>query len=584
MAKVEVSAGAIRLDGVPTQIISGTIHYFRICPEQWADRIAKAKMLGLNAIETYVCHNLHEPKPGEFDFSGMLDLEAFLDEIHKAGLYAIVRPGPYICAEWDNGGLPPWLSVQPGVEFRCMNPAFLEANDRYLNKVLPMVKSRLYSAGGPVIMMQIENEYGSYGNDKPYLQHVRNVFLDHGIDVPLLTSDGPADWMIQGGTIPECYQTLNFGSRSVESFANGRKYRPEGPDFCMEFWCGWFDHWGEEHHTRDGEDVAQELDAMLKSGASVNFFVFAGGTNFAFTAGANGNGDKPGDYAPTITSYDYDALLTECGDPTPKYFACQRVIRKYRPEAEFGTPGEVRKIAYGKVQLTGSAPLLGELDRLATKHESVRPPTMEACGQNFGFIHYRTTVSGPFQERLYFPEVRDRVMAFVNGVYAGTVYRNDAERFIPLEIGPDGATIDLLVEAMGRINYGALVGRDQKGLPLGVGICWQMLSHFDVWNLELDNIDNVQFGVFGESENHPAFHRGVFDAVEVADTFLEFPGVKGVVWVNGFNLGRYWDIGPGNTLYVPAPILRKGANEIVVLELHKLNAPSVVLTDRLQLS
>ena len=373
MAGVEISGGAIRIAGKPTQIISGTIHYFRIRPEQWRDRIAKAKMMGLNAVETYVCHNLHEPKPGQFDFAGMLDLEAFLDEIHRAGLYAIVRPGPYICAEWENGGLPAWLSARPGVEFRCMNPAFLAANDRYLNTVLPLVKKHLYTAGGPVIMLQIENEYGSYGNDKAYLRHVRQICLDNGIDVPLFTSDGPDDWMLQGGTIPECFQTVNFGSRSAEAFAQSRKYRPEGPDFCMEFWNGWFDHWGEEHHTRAADDVAQELDAMLKTGASVNFFVFCGGTNFGFTAGANGNGDRPGDYAPTVTSYDYDGPLTEWGDPTPKFFACQEVIRKYRPDAPFGTPSPVRKAAYGKAELTESA--------RCSKRSTGSPQSMNRCGR-----------------------------------------------------------------------------------------------------------------------------------------------------------------------------------------------------------
>ena len=225
MSTVAISEGAIRIDGRPTQIISGTIHYFRVCREQWADRIAKAKMMGLNAIETYVCHNLHEPEPGKFDFSGMLDLEAFLDEVKRAGLYAIVRPGPYICAEWENGGLPAWLCAQPGVEFRCMNSVFLAAVDRYLDELLPRLKKHLYTAGGPIVMMQIENEYGSYGNDKPYLEHTRKAFLRNGIDVPLFTSDGPEDWMIQGGTLPGCFQTLNFGSRAVESFANGRKYR-----------------------------------------------------------------------------------------------------------------------------------------------------------------------------------------------------------------------------------------------------------------------------------------------------------------------------------------------------------------------
>ncbi len=583
MAKVEVSQGAIRIDGKATQIISGTIHYFRVLPQLWRDRIEKAKMMGLNCIETYVSWNLHERTPGEFDFTGILDLEAFLDEVQRAGLYAIVRPGPYICAEWDNGGLPSYLSAVPEVEFRCMNEPFLCHYDRYLKEVLARVKGKQCSVGGPVILMQIENEYGSYGCDKEYLRHTRKRFLEGGIEVPLFTSDGPGDFMLQGGTLPECYQTVNFGTRSEEAFPKGREYRPEGPDFCMEFWNGWFDHWGEKHHTRPAEDAAGELDKMLSRGASVNFYMFHGGTNFAFTAGANGNGDVPGDYAPTITSYDYDAPLSECGDPTPKFFACQEVIRKYRPDAPFGAPKLGKKLPAFQVELKETAYLLPQLDKLAPKRKTVRPQTMEAAGQDFGFIHYRTKLSGPFKERLYFPEVRDRVMAFLDGKYLGTVYRNDAERKLPLETPAGGAVLDLLVENCGRINYGPLVGRDVKGLPLGVGVVWQMQSHFDMWNLRLEDLSKLKYAAFEETENQPAFHRGFFEVTDPADTFVEFPGVKGVVWINGFNLGRYWNIGPGNTLYVPAPLLRQGKNEIVVFELHKLSAPQVNFVEQLQL-
>lgn len=580
MGKVEVSGGAIRIDGKPVQMISGTIHYFRVHPELWRDRIEKAKMMGLNAIETYLCHNLHEPHKGEFDFSDMLDFERFLDEIHRAGLYAIVRPGPYICAEWENGGLPPWLSVEPGIDFRCSNPAFLEANDRYLNKVLPMVKKHLYTAGGPVVMMQIENEYGSYGKDRNYLEHIRQVYLRNGIDVPLFTSDGPCDWMLHGGTIPECYQTLNFGSRSEEAFRKGREYRPEGPDFCMEFWNGWFDHWGEKHHTRPAKDAAKELDAMLKAGASVNFYVFHGGTNFGFMAGANGNGAEAGDYGPTVTSYDYDAPLSESGDPTPKFFAFQEVIRKYRKDAAFGTPRPGRKQSPGRVKFIESAPLFGQLDRLSARRHALKPLTMEACGQSYGFINYRTVIDGPAEENLYFPEVRDRVSAYLDGEYLGTVYRNDANRRIPFRLKKETAVLDLLVENTGRVNYGPLVGRDLKGLPLGVCIGWQSQIEFDIWNLELDDISKVEYGEYRNAKEVPAFHRGYFEAEAGADTFVRIPGVKGVVWINGFNLGRYWNIGPCKTLYVPAPVLKEGRNQIVVLELHQLDVNSVKLTDK----
>lgn len=581
--KIDVSNGSINIDGRPTRIISGTLHYFRIHPDQWRDRIAKAKMMGLNAVETYVCHNLHEPRPGEFDFSGMLDLPKFLEEIHAQGMYAIVRPGPYICAEWENGGLPAWMMTLPGIRFRCMNGPYIEAYNRYLNTLLPLIRPSLYTCGGPVILMQIENEYGSYGCDKQYLEHTRKLYLENGIDVPLVTSDGPADFMLNGGTLPGCVQTVNFGSRAVESFAVSRKHRPEGPDFCMEFWNGWFDHWGEPHHTRDSASVAKELDDMLKMGASVNFYVFCGGTNFGFMNGANGNGLKPDDYAPTVTSYDYDSPLTEWGDPTPKFFECQAVIRKYREDAEFGTPSVSKKIAPGEVKFTGSARLADHLGRIGECHESVMPETMEHYGQNYGFILYRTTVRGPVAgQSLMLFNLRDRAVVHLNGRYVGTVYRNDKEQSIPCEIPEGDNTLDILVENMGRINYGPKVGYDTKGIS-GVGINLQQQSCFKTWTLPLDDPGKLTYGAFCAEENIPAFHRGEFMLDTPADTFVEFPGVKGVVYVNGFNLGRYWNIGPGNTLYVPAPILRKGRNEIVVFELHKLKTDGVFFTDTPQL-
>ena len=336
------------MDGQPYTVLSGAMHYPRIPRAYWRDRMLKLKECGFNTVETYTFWNLHEPKEGEFHFDGICDIEAYVETAASLGLNVILRPGPYVCAEWECGGFPAWLLAYDGMHLRCNDPLYLEKVRAYFAELFRRLRPHFAGNGGNIIMCQIENEYGSYGNDKAYLRHVRQICLDNGIDVPLFTSDGPDDWMLQGGTIPECFQTVNFGSRSAEAFAQSRKYRPEGPDFCMEFWNGWFDHWGEEHHTRAADDVAQELDAMLKTGASVNFFVFCGGTNFGFTAGANGNGDRPGDYAPTVTSYDYDGPLTEWGDPTPKFFACQEVIRKYRPDAPFGTPSPVRKAAYGK--------------------------------------------------------------------------------------------------------------------------------------------------------------------------------------------------------------------------------------------
>ncbi len=568
MKKVEISRGAIRIDEAPTQIISGTIHYFRIHPDQWRDRIVKARAMGLNCIETYLSWNLHEPEPGRFDFTGMLDFEAFLAMVQEEGLHAIVRPGPFICAECDNGGFPAWLMTLPGIRFRCMNRPYLDAVERYFGEVLPRLRKQLYSHGGPVIMVQIENEYGSYCRDKNYLEYLREMFAErYHIDVPLFTSDGYGNFSLQGGTLDGVFQTLNFGSRARDAFEAGRRYRPDDPDFCMEFWNGWFDHWGEEHHTRPADDVAAELDTMLGMGASVNFYVFCGGTNFGFLNGANGPDPK---YEPTITSYDYDAPLSECGDITEKYKACQQVIAKYRRDFTPELPPDSRKIAYGKVQLTQSVPLYECLNLLGKTHHSLLPEPMEFYGQDFGFINYRCRLNGPFRGDLNFHDVRDRAQIFLDGRPLGTIYRNEPQPQITVETPRGGAQLDILVENMGRVNIGPKLGLDQKGIAGGVCIWGQLQTDFEVTTLDFRHIPELPFGSFWNTPEIPMLYRAGFEVAEIADTFLEFPGTKGVVFINGFNLGRYWNIGPGNTLYVPAPLLRQGANEVIVLELHSL--------------
>ena len=578
MPNVSYEPGALLIDGKKTQIISGTIHYFRVPRELWRDRLQKAKQCGLNSIETYFCWNLHEPAEGVWDFSGNLDFEAFLEEVAALGLYAIVRPGPYICAEWDNGGLPPYLSTKPNIRFRCLNEPYLAALTRYYEQVLPRLVKLQHTHGGPVIAVQLENEYGSYGQDKDYLRYIRKLHLDAGIDVVLFTSDGAGDFFMQGGTLPECMMTLNFGSKGPDNFAIGHTFRQDGPDFCMEFWNGWFDHWGEEHHTRDAADAAQALDEMLRAGASVNFYMFHGGTNFGLTNGANCLSEKG--FEPTVTSYDYDAALTEAGDPSPKFFAFQEVIRKYRPDAEFGTPAPSRKLAYGKVKLAESAALFDNLDRLTARHRTAMPETMEYFGQNFGFIHYRHFQPGPLAENdLTLPRVHDRAIIFIDGQYRATLYRNEERQSIRLTVPPEGCLIDILVENMGRTNYGPLVGKDQKGLPDGALFWLQAMAGWDTWALELNDLTNLKFGPFRQAANQPAFHRGYFEVAEAADTFLEFPGIKGVAYVNGRNLGRYWNIGPGNTLYVPGVWLKPGRNELIVFELHELNGGEATLTD-----
>lgn len=578
MKKINITNGKILIDGVETRIISGALHYFRVHPDLWDDRLDKAVAFGLNTIETYVAWNLHEPHSGEYCFDGIANLEKFIDKVHERKLNMILRPGPYICAEWDNGGFPGWLMALPGIQLRRMNKPYLEAVTRWFDVLLPKLRKKCCTNGGPVIMMQVENEYGSYGHDKEYLRYIVELFIKHNIDVPYFTSDGAMGHYILGGTTPEALMTLNFGSDPAESFACGRKYRPEGPDFCMEFWNGWFDHWTEKHHVRP-DDASEVFEKMISSGANVNFYMFHGGTNFGFTNGANGNFGN--EYQPTVTSYDYDCPLNESGDPTPKFFAIQKIIAKYtgNPAIKEILPG--KKICPAPVTLTHSAPVLKNLTAISTSNgQALTPPTMEELGENFGFIHYRTRIDGPMisaahpdneKEILRLLGVNDFALVWLNGEFLGSRWREEGyKEFILPDIPESGAILDILVENCGRINYGPKVGKDFKGITNGVVIGLQFRFNWEYNLLPLEDLNGLSFDEF---ENSAAvFHRGTFELSEIGDTFLKCPGTKGAVWINGFNLGRYWSVGPTETLYVPSPVLKPGKNEIIVLELEKLDS------------
>lgn len=578
MNKFEIRPDAFYYGGNPIQLISGAVHYFRTVPENWEDRLLKLKACGLNTVETYVPWNAHEPKPGEFDFKGILDVAAFIRLAAKLDLLVIVRPSPYICAEWEFGGLPAWLLADPGMRLRCAHAPYLEAVDRYYDRLMQELAPLQCTAGGPVIAMQIENEYGSYGTDKEYLSHLEQSMRQRGIDVPLFTSDGPTDAMLQGGTLPHILKTANFGSSAAESFAKLREYQADGPLMCMEFWNGWFDHWGEKHHTRDGADAARCLDDMLSAGASVNIYMFHGGTNFGYWSGANFDGN----YLPTVTSYDYDAPLSEAGDPTPKYFAFRDVIAKYRKLPEMAVPGASVKKAFGEIALTQQASLLENLANLSSPVTRTNPEPMEMLGQNSGFILYRTRVSGPRTgEPLVIQDLHDRAHVFLDGKLLGVQYRNDAvKNSLKLDIPAGGATLEILVENMGRVNYGPDM-LDRKGITEGVRLHNQFLHGWEIFPLPLEDLSGLSYGPVAATE-HPAFYRAEFEIDRPEDTFVAIDGwTKGLVFVNGFNLGRYWNIEPLHNLYLPGPLLRAGRNEIVVLELHgNTGAPVVSLVDR----
>jgi beta-galactosidase len=571
MSTLTIHDDQFLLDGKPFRILAGAMHYFRIPPAYWRDRLLKLHAMGLNTVETYVAWNLHEPKPGVFRFDAGLDLVHYLTLVAELGLHAIVRPGPYICSEWDLGGLPAWLLSDPAMRLRCSHPTYLEAVDRFFDTLLPRLAPLQASHGGPIIAMQVENEYGSYGNDYSYLRHLVERMRTCGIDVLLFTSDGPLGDPAPASTLPGILRTVNFGFGVQAALARLRALQPEGPLMVTEFWNGWFDHWGEVHHSRTPEDAATTLDEILKAGSSVSLYMFHGGTNFGFMNGAN---SEAGVYQPTVTSYDYDAPLGEAGDTTPKYWAFRSVIGRFAPVPDVAVPDPAPRLAPGLVNLPESVSLFDALDGLSSPVRLAAPQSMEMLGQSFGFTLYRTEVAGPTQRTLAIRGLHDRAQLFLDHQPVGVLERASPGSGVPLTVPPEGATLDILVENMGRINFGPDL-LDRKGITGGVLLGEQYLFGWTHFTLPLGDLSGLAFTP-SASTGGPAFYRGRFTVTAPGDTFLALPGwTKGVCWINGHNLGRYWNIGPQRTLYVPAPFLLEGDNELIVLELHQTERPTV---------
>lgn len=565
MPTFEIEGDDFVLDGRPFQVIAGAIHYFRVHPDQWADRIHKARLMGLNTIETYVPWNLHEPAPGTWVDSGRVDLARFLDAIAAEGMYAIVRPGPYICAEWDNGGFPAWLFADPQVGVRRDEPRYMAAVTRFLERTLAVVAPRQVETGGPVLLVQVENEYGAYGHDKAYLQKLVDVTRAAGITVPLTTVDQPQDVMLENGSLPGLLKTGSFGSRSAERLATLRRHQPTGPLMCSEFWDGWFDSWGGHHHTTDVAQASADLDALLSAGASVNLYMFHGGTNFGFTNGAN---DK-GVYRPIVTSYDYDSPLDEAGNPTGKFWAFREVIARYAPVPD-ERPGEAAQAPRIVAQLTESVALSAVQDRLGEWSWSDDVPTFDATGHFGPLAVYATEIDVEATAVLELGEVRDRATVFVDGARVGVLARDHHDRAITL--APCRGTLSLLVEDQGRVNYGHRIG-EPKGLVGPARLNGEQLHRWGLLPLDLDRHDMISDALdtgcsVGTTLHGPSFARGTFVVDAAEDLFLDTSDWgKGVAWVNGFALGRYWSRGPQRTLYVPGPVLRPGENTLTILEL-----------------
>ncbi|KAM4705949.1 beta-galactosidase [Rhinophrynus dorsalis] len=583
--EIDYKHNCFRKDGKPFRYISGSIHYSRVPRFYWKDRLLKMKMAGLDAIYTYVPWNFHEPKPGIYNFSGDNDIESFLLLANEIGLLVILRAGPYICGEWDMGGLPAWLLAKETIVLRSSDPDYLQAVDNWMGVLLPKIKPLLYQNGGPIITVQVENEYGSYfACDYNYLRHLLNLFRHHlGDEVVLFTTDGSGVPYVKCGTIQGLYTTVDFGpgTNVTAAFLVQRYSEPSGPLVNSEFYTGWLDHWGEPHSVVATERVARSLDEILAHGANVNMYMFIGGTNFGYWNGAN----TP--YEPQPTSYDYDAPLSEAGDLTDKYFAIREVIKKYKQIPEGPIPPTTPKFAYGEIQMEKVKTVIEALDVLALYGaiQGMYPLSFDQMKQYFGYVMYRTTLPKNFSEptplSTTFNGVRDRAYITVNGVPQGVLER-DKQMTVNIT-GMAGAQLDLLVESMGRVNFGRF-NNDFKGLLTNLTLNGEILVNWTMYPLDIDNAVNSGLGyknynLFATNYTSPAFYKGILNIPSgipdlPQDTFVKFPGwTKGQIWINGFNLGRYWPArGPQVTLYVPQHILKTSVhNNITILELE--NSP-----------
>lgn len=569
--KFSISKNQFLMDGKPFQIISGEMHPARIPLEYWRHRIQMAKAMGCNTIAAYVFWNYHETAPGKFDFkTGNKDIAKFLKICKEEGMWVLFRPGPYVCAEWDFGGIPPYLLKIPDIKVRCLDDRYMKAVERYVNKISAILKPFLSTNGGPVLMVQVENEYGSFGNDKNYLETLRKIWIKNGVNVPFYTADGATPYMLEAGNIDGAVIGLDSGSND-EDFEQALKRNPDVPSFSSETYPGWLTHWGEKWARPDTTDLLKEIKYLMDNKKSFNLYVVHGGTNFAFSAGAN-NGGKGG-YQPDLTSYDYDAPINEQGVPAPKYFALKNLISKYTGKTiELPKAIPVMEIPEIKMNLYSSV-----WENLPKPVQSVQPKPMESYDQYEGFIVYKTKLIGHKSGKLTITDLRDYALIFLNGKYVGKVDRKEGENTIDLPKSDiKDPVLEIFVEAMGHINFAQTL-IDRKGITDRVTLNGMTLMNWDVYNLPFDSkyIQKLKPGK-PDAGRRGYFFKGEFNLNETADTFIDVSNYKkGVLYINGHNLGRFWDIGPQTRLYCPASWLNKGKNEVVVFDLHQTEAKTL---------
>ena len=573
------------LDNQPFKLLSGAIHYFRVHPDDWCHSLYNLKAMGFNTVETYVPWNMHEPQKGHFTTEGILDIERFLTLAQELGLYAIIRPSPYICAEWEWGGLPAWLLTEK-LRVRSSDATFLKHVDEYYAKLLPILAKHQLSQGGNILMFQVENEYGSYGEEKAYLRAIKSLMEKHGIEGPFFTSDGPWRATLRAGSLIEddVLVTGNFGSKASLNFQQMEaffdEYGRKWPLMCMEFWDGWFNRWGEEVIKRDPEELADAVMECIELG-SINLYMFHGGTNFGFMNGCSARGNTD---LPQVTSYDYDAILDEAGNPTAKFYAIQTRLKEKFPSITITEPLIKSSKAFETVSLTEKVSLFRTLENVSASETSFYPKNMEDLAQNTGYILYQTQLERDKEEaeRFRIIDARDRVQVYADGCHVMTQYQDDIGQDIELPLNNQVTDLKILVENMGRVNYGHKLeaATQRKGLGRGAMADLHYIGQWSHYCLPLDSTEWIDFSK-GWQSNQPAFYRYTLDLEEPSDTYLDMTGFgKGIVFINNVNIGRFWEKGPIVTLYLPKGYLKKGENSIVVFETEGKYRECLTFTDK----
>jgi len=565
------------LDGKPFQIISGEMHPARIPAEYWQHRIRMAKAMGCNTIAAYIFWNYHEEKEGVYDFSTWnRDIRKFVKIAQEEGMWVILRPGPYVCAEWDFGGIPPYLLRIPDLKVRCMDERYMKAATNYITALAREIKPLQITEGGPVLMLQVENEYGSYGNDRDYMKTLETFWRKQGITIPFFTGDGPTPYMLEAGSLPGCAVGLDSGY-DQGCFDLAYKMNPNVPVFSSETYPGWLTHWGEDWQRPDTASLLKEVQFLMDTRKSFNLYVIHGGTNFGFTAGANSGGKG---FEPDVTSYDYDAPINEQGLPTPKYYALRNLLASYLPKGEKlpDIPAPVPTLETQEITMQALCSLW---DNLPDPVSCVQPVPFESLGQNQGFMVYSTRLIGHKSGKLKITQLHDYATVFVDGTYIGKLDRREGEQTIelPASTGSDpDPLLEILVEGMGHINF-AQEMIDRKGITERVTLNGMTLMNWKISKLPMDEayISSILASQTAKNLTRPGiFFTGSFTLDHTADTYFDLTGYrKGVVWVNGHNLGRYWDIGPQKRLFCPASWLKPGENQILVFDQHQINANPV---------